>query len=89
MRKGKARIVIGIIMIALQIMSMVGNSNSGNTVPIDMTNTYSIAFSIGYYAIGLIGLLMLIWGIVAFVRSKGRTDNDDDVYNYYHDNHNK
>lgn len=70
MRKGKARIVIGIIMIALQIMSMVGNSNSGNTVPVDTTNAYNIAFSIGYYAIGLIGLLMLIWGIVAFVRSK-------------------
>lgn len=88
MRKGKARIVLGVILIVLQIVSIIGSLKLGDLAPMFPNSVFDMVGSIGYYLIGIIGLGLLIWGIVAFSCSKGCTDNADDVYNYYHDKHN-
>lgn len=85
MKKGKGRIIIGIIMIVLQL---IGESNSGYTNDVAPAKSlgralFDVASWIGFHAVGLIGAVLLIWGIIAYVRSINRTDNDDDCYEYY------
>lgn len=70
MRKGIVRIVVGVILVLLQIMSMVGNASAGNALTTSMATSYSAGHMLGYYMIGIIGLALLIWGIVAFNKSK-------------------
>lgn len=93
MRKGKARIVVGVIMIVLQVMSSIGNSyNDGLEFAPAQTSgqlLFDVGFWIGSHFVGLIGALLLIWGIVAFIRSKNRTDNNDDCYEYFKSEGNK
>lgn len=70
MKKGKARIVIGIILIVLQVMSIAGNAKVGRGVEISFDSVYDLVYSIGYMLAGIIGVVLLILGIRAYVKSK-------------------
>ena len=68
MKKGKARIIAGVILIILQIMSLAGNAKAG--VVIQLSSLYDITYLIGYFLVGIIGVVLLISGIVSYLKNK-------------------
>ena len=64
MKRGIIRIVTGIVMILLQLISIAGQQSSNSSV----TNP-NLAFYIGLYSVGITGVILLIFGIRAY--SKG------------------
>ena len=64
MKRGIIRIVTGIVMILLQLISIAGQQSSNSSV----TNS-NLAFYIGLYSVGITGVILLIFGIRAY--SKG------------------
>ena len=80
---GIKRIIIGIILIAMQIMSVCGNVKAGNTIDLTFSSFGQLAYLVGslffYFLVGIIGLVFLIWGIVASVKSKKKTPVNHDT----------
>ena len=75
MKKGTGRIIGGVVLIVLQLISFVGNAKSGDIgIHISFDNSadliHSIAYTLGYCAIGIIGLILLIAGIIALSKSE-------------------
>lgn len=68
MKKGKARIIVGVILIVLQIMSLAGNAKAG--ISIQLSSLYDITYLIGYFLVGIIGVVLLIFGIIAYRKSR-------------------
>ena len=64
MKRGIIRIVTGIVMILLQLISIAGQQSSNSSI----TNP-NLAFYIGLYSVGITGVILLIFGIRAY--SKG------------------
>ena len=64
MKKGKIRIIIGCVLIVLQILGIIGNSKSGLSFNLSFDNIeiflYDLIFLIGYFLIGIIGIILLI-----------------------------
>lgn len=73
MKRGIVRIVLGLILITLQIMSVIGNHMSGAIAfspPVSSAQLlYDLIFYSSYYSIGIIGLILLISGLFAYIRS--------------------
>lgn len=70
MKKGILRIILGLVLIALQIMSIIGNSIS-DTISYQMPSStgqllYDLISQLSYYSVGIIGLAILLSGICAF-----------------------
>lgn len=61
------RILIGSAMIILQLLSYAGSSNSGaQPAPVSIGQfVYDLIFFLFYNATGIIGAILLIWGIIA------------------------
>ncbi len=74
MKKGIKRIIVGIILIVLQTMSIIGNASAGIGVQLSFSSAtaffYDLLFLFGYLFFGIIGLILLIWGIAAHNKSK-------------------
>lgn len=72
MRKGIVRIVLGCVLILLQIMSIIGNP-AGMKISISFANLYvffyDVLFILGAYMVGIIGVILLVFGIRAFKNS--------------------
>lgn len=68
MKKGKARIIVGVILIVLQIMSLAGNAKAG--ISIQLSSLYDITYLIGYFLVGIVGVVLLISGIVSYLKNK-------------------
>lgn len=68
MKKGKARIIVGVILIVLQIMSLAGNANVG--MIFQLSSLYDITYLIGYFLVGIVGVVLLISGIVSCLKNK-------------------
>ena len=74
MKKGIKRIIAGIILIVLQTMSIIGNASAGIGIQLSFASAtaffYDLLFLFGYLFFGIIGLILLIWGITAYNKSK-------------------
>ena len=70
MKKGIERIILGAILIILQLMSFVGNAQAGNGIQISFDSLgvflYSIIFLVSYCFFGIMGVVLLIFGIRAY-----------------------
>ena len=70
MKKGVKRIILGSILIALQVVSFIGNTLAGtSSIQISFDSpalfVYDLVFLISYFFVGIVGLILLISGIVA------------------------
>lgn len=76
--KGTKRIVIGAILIALQLMSLLGNANSGVGIQISFDSLavfmYDLIFVVSYFFVGIVGAVLLISGVIA--HHKGEPESD-------------
>lgn len=74
MKKGLLRIIIGCVLIILQLMSAIGNSSSGLHFSISFANIsvfiYDLCVLLGYYFIGILGVILLTSGLIAFNRKE-------------------
>ena len=65
MRKGIARIVIGIILIVLQLMSLIGNMKAGVGFQLSFASPaaflFDLIFLISYFLVGIIGVILLVF----------------------------
>ena len=72
MRKGKTRIVLGAILIILQLVSFAGNAKTGNGIQISFASpalfVYDLIVFVSYCFIGIVGMVLLISGIVAYIK---------------------
>lgn len=73
MRRGKTRIVFGILMILTQCISLAGNAKAGVGIQFSMDTLATLAFDLGfilsYFFVGIVGVILLVSGIVAYVKS--------------------
>ncbi len=68
MVKGSKRIIAGAVLIALQIISIIGTYAGGNKLSFSGSGAgaaFDIGFMLGYFAVGIIGVVLLIWGLIA------------------------
>ena len=67
--KGTKRIVIGVILILVQLMSVIGNVQQGVGAQISFASSglflYDLIFTVSYYFIGIVGAVLLISGLIA------------------------
>lgn len=79
MKRGRARIIIGCILIALQLMSVAGNLSSEFQMGFSFANLavflYCLSYWIGYLFVGILGIIFLISGIVA--RNNAKRESRD------------
>ena len=57
MKRGIIRIITGIVLLVLQLLSIIGSSSAGTT-----HNGTDIGFNIGFYSPAIIGIILLIFG---------------------------
>ena len=73
-RRGVARIIIGTILIVLQTLSAIGNALAGVKIQLSFKTLavfiYDLVYLISYFFIGIIGLILLISGIVAYTKRR-------------------
>lgn len=76
MRRGKARIILGAILIVLQLMSFAGSAKAGIGFQISFASPIlflaDLIFWVSYCFFGIAGAILLISGVVAY--SKGEYD---------------
>jgi len=81
MKKGKTRIIIGLVLIFLQLLSVFGNTKSGIGISLSFNNfsvfLYDLLFLLGYLWIGITGFILLISGFIAYKKT-GKTGDDSD-----------
>ena len=73
-KKGAKRIIVGLILVILQILSIAGTMMKGS-MPVFNTSSfpmfmYSFGYYAGFLAIGIIGVVLLIIGSVAFRKNQ-------------------
>lgn len=73
MKKGAKRIIAGVVLIGLQIVSIIGSTKSGNSISLSFDSpallAYDLTYLLSYCFVGIIGAALLISGIVASVRT--------------------
>ena len=73
MKKGIVRIVVGLILVGLQLLSVVGNLSAGASLPSLFGSgalfAFNLIYFLSYYLIGIIGLILLISGISAYTNN--------------------
>lgn len=67
MKKGLVRIIIGSILIAFQVLGMIGNLRTQGVLipPYPETGGYDLGYVFGYFLIGIVGAILLTFGIQA------------------------
>lgn len=72
MKKGLPRIIIGCILIGFQLLSVIGNSLTGNHLGISFTSIYAfigdLISLLTYYFSGILGVILLISGLIIYNR---------------------
>lgn len=80
-RPGIRRILIGIMFLIIQMVAWIGNNSTGIGYLFDSSNSkvlvYNLISVISYNFFGLIGLVLLIIGIIAFAISKPKTEENE------------
>lgn len=66
MKRGIIRIITGTVMILLQIVSIIGQSSTEGSASSDVF--YNLGFNIGLYSVGIVGIILLVFGISAYHR---------------------
>lgn len=73
MRRGKTRIVFGILMVLTQCISLAGNAKSGVSIRFSTDTLGVMLFDLGtiisYFFVGIVGAILLVSGIIAYVKS--------------------
>lgn len=76
MKSGKLRIVLGVILIVLQLISIAGNAKAGISSQLSFESLGVFVFDllslISYYFVGTVGVILLVSGVVAY--TKGEQD---------------
>lgn len=79
MKKGKARIIIGLVLIFLQLLSVLGNAKSGIGISLSFNNfeifLYDLLFLLGSLWSGILGLILLISGLISYNKKPKETKN--------------
>lgn len=79
MKKGIVRVIVGLILIILQVMSVVGNAlaGTGRSIQISFDTlalfVSDLIFLISYFFVGIVGAILIISGLIA--RSKGEQND--------------
>ena len=77
MKKGIARIIIGIVLVVLQLMSLAGNAKAGVGIQLSFSSAavfvYDLISLISYCFVGIIGVILLITGIIAYRKTEDET----------------
>ena len=70
-KKGMVRIVIGAILVGFQILGLIGNFFDYGSIlpPLGGSVGYNAGFLLGYFLFGIIGVLLLVFGINARKKS--------------------
>lgn len=78
--KGRTRIVIGWILIALQVISLIGNGFNFPAISFatPLVMLYDILFLAGYLLPGIIGVCLLLSGISAKNKSEWYGDDEEE-----------
>ena len=78
--KGRIRIVIGWILIALQVISLIGNGFHFPAISFATAATmvYSIMVLVGYLLPGIVGVCLLLSGISAKNKSEWYGDDEEE-----------
>ena len=73
MKKGTGLKITGIILIVLQIVSLTGNAKMGVKL-YQIASLYDIVFLLSYFLVGIIGLILFVWGCIIATRRENQTD---------------
>lgn len=73
MKKGTGLKIIGIILIVFQIISLIGNAKMG-VKPFPVASLYDFTYLIGYFLVGIIGLILFVCGCIIATRKEKQTD---------------
>lgn len=84
MKKAKQRIIIGGVLIALQLFAVMGSALSG---ALDSFGDEGFGFLLGYFSLGIIGVVLLVQGMRML--PKDGSDNTKDDSNNDSNNDNK
>ncbi|MBQ9986349.1 MAG: hypothetical protein IJP38_08600 [Oscillospiraceae bacterium] len=70
-KKGMVRIILGAILVGFQVLGIIGNLlNEGYLIPpIQGSAGYSAGYILGYFLFGIIGIILLAFGINARKKS--------------------
>lgn len=72
------KIILGVGLLILQIISYVGNLAAGGVKFFSAFSIYEVAYFIGYNLVGIIGLIVLFLGIRSLKKQKTNIEDDDD-----------
>lgn len=76
-KRGMVRIVFGFILVAFQILGMIGNALSqGTIIPPHPVSGYTFSYLLGYFLIGIIGIILLCFGFNARANSQNQNNNN-------------
>jgi len=73
MKKGTGLKIIGTILIVLQIISLIGNAKMG-VKPFPAASLYDFTYLIGYFLVGIIGLILFVCRFIIATRREKQTD---------------
>ena len=67
MKKGSVRVALGCVLVAFQVLSIMGNVKMGINYTLDFSNTYTFIYSalylFGSCLVGIIGIILLVSGL--------------------------
>lgn len=73
MKKGIVRIIVGIVLIAINILAIAMDLKYGNKIGLYFDNIqvffYSLFYLIGYFLNGILGTILLVFGVRAYIKS--------------------
>lgn len=72
------KIILGVGLLILQIISYVGNLASGGVKFFSEFSIYEVAYFIGFNLIGIIGLIVLIFGLISLRHPKPEEDEEEE-----------
>lgn len=72
------KIILGVGLLILQIISYVGNLAAGGVKFFSAFSIYEVAYFIGFNLVGIIGLIVLFLGIRSLKKQKTNIEDDDD-----------
>lgn len=74
MKPGIIRIIIGTIMLVLQTLAIIGNSQNGHPLTISFSNPaiflYDLIVLLSFCFVGIVGVICFVSGLIANIRSK-------------------
>ena len=84
MKRGKVRIVLGMILIVIQLLSVLGNYKTGQHITVTFANPavfiYELIYLVSYFFVGILGMILVASGMFAY-NCKKAPDAIDEIKN--------